>query len=277
MLFRSRKVPRDPLSPHGWLPFDSYSPLRAGCRGQAVGGRMVMADNTIYGCCAAIGAAGLGAAAQLSALHSQKGAAVNLYFPGTLSLSTPEGLRLGLRIDTQYPVGEDIALELSLDRPETFLLALRIPGWCAAPEAQVNGEAVPARSGWLQLERLWHNGDKIHLRFPMAVEALGSWQLGEGSEKLPPHQALIRGPIVLAASEEFSQDDLSAPLEFKLTESGALDARSLPLAHVPFEAQQAFEITLQNNRRLRVADYASVGKDYDKQMAAWMPVSRRGE
>ena len=51
----TRMVPRDPLSPGGWLPFDSYSPLRAAPRGQAVGGRMVMEDNTIYGCCAAIG------------------------------------------------------------------------------------------------------------------------------------------------------------------------------------------------------------------------------
>ena len=54
------KVARDPRSPHGWLPFDSYSPLRAGRRGQAVGGCKEMADGTIYGCCAAIGAAGTG-------------------------------------------------------------------------------------------------------------------------------------------------------------------------------------------------------------------------
>ena len=74
-----------------------------------------MEDNTIYGCCAAIGAAGLGAAVQLSATHTRNGAAVNLYFPGTLNLTTPEGNRLGLTIETTYPVGEDIMLELSLD------------------------------------------------------------------------------------------------------------------------------------------------------------------
>ena len=82
----TRRVSRDPLSPGGGLPFDSYSPLRAAPRGQAVGGRRVMADNTIYGCCAAIGAAGFGAATQHSALLTEKGAAVNLYFPGKLRL-----------------------------------------------------------------------------------------------------------------------------------------------------------------------------------------------
>ncbi|WP_322169680.1 beta-L-arabinofuranosidase domain-containing protein [Acutalibacter caecimuris] len=268
----TRKVSHDPLSPHGWLPFDSYSPLRADFRGQAVGGRMVIADNTIYGCCAAIGAAGLGAAAQSSAFHSRQGVAVNLYFPGALCLSTPQGNRLGIRMDTTYPVGESITLDLSLDEPEPFELALRVPNWCAAPKAQVNGKAVPAASGWLRLERLWHSGDRICLRLPMAVEAACSWQLGEGSGKLPPSLAFVRGPVVLAVSAEFPQNSLSAPLDL----STPLDPQPLPLTEVPFEAQQAFTIALQNGRQLRLADYASVGKGYDQMIAAWVPVSKQG-
>lgn len=257
--------------PDGWLPFDSYSPLRAGCRGQAVGGRMVMSDGTIYGCCAAIGAAGLGEAARLSAFQSPRGAAVSLYFPGSVSLSTPKGGRLRLSVDTAYPAGEDITLELSLDEPEAFELALRIPGWCAAPEARVNSEAVPAEPGWLRLERLWNDGDRVSLRFPMPVKAVGSWQLGEGSGGLPPHLALVRGPIVLAASEEFPEDDLSAPVGLKLTESGAPEVWPLPLTEVPFEARLAFEVPLRDGGRLLVADYASAGKGFDKKIAAWLP------
>lgn len=268
----TRKLSRDPLSPHGWLPFDSYSPLRAGRRGQAVGGRMVMADHTIYGCCAAIGAAGLGAAAGLSALHSRKGVAVNLYFPGRVSLLTPGGGRLGLIVDTTYPAGEEIAFELSLDEPETFELALRIPRWCAAPEAKVNCAAVPAAPGWLRLERRWHDGDKIFLRFPMSVEAIGSWQLGEGSEKLPPHLALVRGPVALAASEEFPEDDLSGPVKFKWAGNGKPEIRPLPPSEAPFEARLAFEAPLQDGGSLRMTDYASAGKNYDKRIAAWLPL-----
>lgn len=268
----TRNVSRDPLSPNGWLPFDSYSPLRAGLRGQAVGGRMVMADNTIYGCCAAIGAAGFGAAAQLSAFHSRKGAAVNLYLPGSLTLSTPECGPLRLRIDTTYPVGEEITLSMSLDAPETFELALRIPAWCADAAAIINEEAVPAAPGWLRLERLWQNGDRIRLRFPMPVEALRSDELGEGSEKLPPHIALTRGPIVLAASEEFEQDDLSAPFKFKTSADGSPITRPLPLDEIPFEAQQGFDAALADGNWLRLCDYASAGKGYDKAIAAWLAV-----
>jgi len=42
------------------LPFDSYSPLTSGTRGNGIGGLKVMSDNHYYGCCACIGAAGIG-------------------------------------------------------------------------------------------------------------------------------------------------------------------------------------------------------------------------
>lgn len=41
------------------LPFDSYSPLVMNRRGRGVGGLKFFEDGTFYGCCAAIGAAGL--------------------------------------------------------------------------------------------------------------------------------------------------------------------------------------------------------------------------
>ena len=194
---------------------------------------------------------------------------MNLYFPGTLELSTPSGRSLVVRIDTAYPVGEEITLELSLDEPESFELALRIPGWCAAPEAQINGETVTPSPGWLRLERHWEDKDKVCLRFPVPVDAVGSWQLGPGSGELPPHLALVRGPVVLAASEEFPGCDLSKPVEFARTADGAI--RALPLSEVPFEAQQAFKVALQNGW-MEFTDYASAGKGYDKRIAIWVRV-----
>jgi len=43
-----------------YLPFDSYSPLTPGKRGQKVGGNQILHDKTYYGCCACIGSAGVG-------------------------------------------------------------------------------------------------------------------------------------------------------------------------------------------------------------------------
>ncbi|MBO5274335.1 MAG: glycoside hydrolase family 127 protein, partial [Clostridia bacterium] len=43
---------------NGGLPFDSYTPTRAGIRGRSVGGQKTIEGNRFYGCCACIGSAG---------------------------------------------------------------------------------------------------------------------------------------------------------------------------------------------------------------------------
>lgn len=271
------QISQDPLSPHGWLPFDSYSPLRAGKRGQAVGGRMVMEDGTIYGCCAAIAAAGLGLAPSIIALHSRDGIAVNLYIPGEASLQTPQGKALKVYIKTDYPVDEEIRIQLGMPEAEEFSLALRIPSWCCAPYPTVNGEytiAVPGQ--WLALKRLWRNGDEIVLRLPMDLRTEDSWKLGNGSETLPPQQAIVRGPVVLARDESLGGPPLSAPLTFWIKSDGALDALSVPLQKLPFQAQQAYDVALQDGGTVRVVDYASAGQDYNSEFAAWLPVKGHG-
>lgn len=47
-----KKYPKLHLQP---LPFDSYSPLTAGTRGNGIGGFKIMPDNHYYGCCAGNG------------------------------------------------------------------------------------------------------------------------------------------------------------------------------------------------------------------------------
>lgn len=271
------QVSRDPLSPHGWLPFDSYSPLRAGKRGQAVGGRMVMEDGTIYGCCAAIAAAGLGLAPSVNTLLSREGIAVNLYLPGEASLWTPQGRALRVYIETDYPVNEEIRIRLSMEAPEEFSLALRIPAWCHAPYPTVNGEytiAVPGK--WLTLKRLWKNGDEIVLRLSMDLRTEDSWKLGKVSKALPPQQAVVRGPVVFARDESLGAPPLAEPLAFGIKCGGGLDALPVSLRKLPFPAQQAYDVALQDGGTVRVVDYASAGQDYSSEFAAWLPVKGHG-
>ncbi len=79
--------------------------------------------------------------------------------------------------------------------------------------------------------------------------------------------ALVRGPIVLAASEEFSGNNLSGPVELG-------KVRRVPVSEAPFEARLVFETELRDGGGLRLADYASVGKGYDKDIAVWLPCVR---
>ena len=54
------------------LPFDSYSPLYCNRRGRGVGGLKQYDDGFFYGCCAAIGAAGLAVYPLIEALRSEQ-------------------------------------------------------------------------------------------------------------------------------------------------------------------------------------------------------------
>ena len=79
---------------NGGLPFDSYSPLLPGLRGRKMGGYKEMENGTYYGCCACIGAAGLGLIGMASATASADGLFVNLFLNGRIKTLTPAGQAL---------------------------------------------------------------------------------------------------------------------------------------------------------------------------------------
>ena len=85
------------------LPFDSYSPLTAGTRGNGIGGLKLMSDNHYYGCCACIGSAGIGLVPKLHLLSTEKGFAMNLYIHGTVISRTPCGTVVKFITETEYP------------------------------------------------------------------------------------------------------------------------------------------------------------------------------
>jgi hypothetical protein len=90
-------------------------------------------------------------------------------------------------------------LLLKLDRPERFVVALRIPAWAgAATAARVNGKLANAtvRPGnWAEIERDWKDGDRIEFSLDMPLRLIPID---------PQHQstvALLHGPVALFAVE----------------------------------------------------------------------------
>lgn len=71
------------------LPFDSYSPLTAGTRGNGIGGLKRMSDNHYYGCCACIGSLGIGLVPRMHILSVNSGFVMNLYIDGFAEVYTP--------------------------------------------------------------------------------------------------------------------------------------------------------------------------------------------
>jgi len=253
------------------LPFDSYSPILAGTRGRMNGGYKEMENGTYYGCCAAIGAAGLGLAGMSSAMLRKDGVAMVQYLNGTVKTVTPAGNQLMLTTATGYPVDGKISITLSAAQEETFALYLRVPAWSKKTVLTVNGESIKriVPGNFVCIRRSWRDGDSISLELDMRIRQVLPENFGISSEAAP-FTAFCRGPLVLARDARLGQD-IDTYLQPVLDEDGC--AEEIP-TQAEFDHQLALELKQKDGSAVRVIDYASAGKTWgeESRMAAWLPV-----
>jgi len=269
------------------LPFDSYSPLTCGTRGNGIGGLKVMRGNHYYGCCACIGSAGIGLVPRIAALTAEDAVAMNLYIPGEISLSAPGGEALTLRTETAYPAAGDVRIILGLSAPTRFTFRLRIPVWSKATSLSVNGETVPVTAGYTAINRVWQPGDRVELELDMRTrilrpESYGTdilntdyiWHLHYLTSRFDredpdarKHFALQRGPLMLAREER-----LGLPVDTPVTVEDADGCVDVRPGTAPYPALVALEVPLADGTRMTVTDYASAGKLWrrESRMAVWM-------
>lgn len=281
------------------LPFDSYSPLTAGTRGNGIGGLKVMSDNHYYGCCACIGSAGLGLVPKLALLHGEGMIILNLYLDGTVQTVTPQGQPLVLTTETAYPVDGKIRMTVKMDQAEAFELKLRIPQWSKTFALNLYGvdqtnteiQTEADENGYVSLKRSWANGDVIELTLDMRTEILRPIPYGhqvlmnhvvwginymiptydEEDPKAKYHVALRRGPIMLAQENR---------LGYSVDEAIALPKSTDGYAEIcvpeqeiaPYEHLLELEVSLTDGTKMHVTDYASAGKLWteESKMAVWM-------
>lgn len=273
------------------LPFDSYSPLTAGTRGNGIGGLKLMSDNHYYGCCACIGAAGIGLVPKMQLLSTDEGFALNLYVNGSIQTKTPDGNDLTLKLDTDYPKSGKILIKAELDCDEEFELLLRNPAWSERTNVKAEGASIEARDGYISLRKRWCNGDSVELVLDMRTKAIlpipyGSQVLMNkvvwGYNTIVPtfdkedpiahrHIALRRGPVMLAQENRlgYSVDD---PIDVRVNPDGYVDV-VIPKSDIaPYPHILEAEVPLSNGRTMRVTDYASAGKLWceESKMAVWM-------
>ncbi len=100
------------------------------------------------------------------------GLAAVFYAPCAVTAKVGSGETVRITTTTDYPFEEVVNFTLSTSKPVRFPLMLRIPGWCEQPKVALNGRAAgvpqPAR-GWMVIDRLWHDGDRVQLTLPMTI------------------------------------------------------------------------------------------------------------
>ena len=275
------------------LPFDSYSPLTAGTRGNGIGGLKLMSDNHYYGCCACIGAAGLGLIPQMALVNMGKGIALNLFIDGCMQTLTPAGNKLTLKVETTYPVSGNVKVKLEMEQPELFEIRIRIPAWSRKTILSVNGEAVFAQEGYVCFNRTWTCGDIMELILDMRTECIKPIAYGHqvlmnrvvwGANYVIPtydeedpiarnHRALRRGPIVLAQENRLGYS-VDNSVDILVGEDGFVDVTFPERDIAPYEHILELEVPLTGGEKIHVTDYASAGKLWteESKMAAWMLV-----
>ena len=154
--------------------------------------------------------------------HKDDNLYVNLFMPGTGSISLTSG---DVRITqaTRYPLDAKVNLTIENTKSVPFTLWLRIPGWArgeCVPEnlyrylelkkttlaseqtvkLSVNGTKVPLKieSGYAIINRTWNDGDQVELEIAMPMRRVIA------SEKVVADRgrvAIERGPLVYCLEE----------------------------------------------------------------------------
>ena len=275
------------------LPFDSYSSLRLGTRGRGVGGFRLMPDNHYYGCCACIGAAGIGMVHKAATMLSENGITLNLYINGKTETLTPNGNPLTLKVDTLYPAEGRIEITLDLEKKEAFDLTLRVPSWSEQTALSVCGETSDVNVGYNTISREWKNGDKIVLNLDMRAkvilppsnptDVLHVDLNFETMDVIPKkvtatpeakyHIALRRGPLVLARDARLGEN-VDEAVHIKHDENGVVELKQSDSAKFPTIVE--FKVPTVDGGEFTVIDYSSAGKTWreDSKYGCWLPTKK---
>jgi len=272
------------------LPFDSYSPLTAGTRGNGIGGLQIMSDNHYYGCCACIGSAGLGLVPKMQILTTKNGFAFNLYINGTVSSATPADNKVVFETKTDYPKNGNVDITVKLEKAEKFELLIRNPYWSKNTALSVNGQAVSVKEGYVAIDREWKDGDVVSLALDMRTEAIYPIPYGtdilmnkviwEHQYVIPTfdredpiaknHIALRRGPVMFAQDNRLGYS-VDEAVSVKVNADGYVDV-ALTEGKASYKNIIEALVPLTDGKTMLVTDYSSAGKLWteESKMAVWM-------
>ncbi len=261
-------VNTEEVTVNGGLPFDSYAPLLPGLRGRKMGGYQVMENGTYYGCCACIGAAGLGLFGIAAAMNAENGPRINFFENACFKTLTPGGQALTLTVQTDYPISGRVRIQVDVPEKENFEIAVRIPAWSRDTSASVNGIPLAFANGcYMLVEKPWKAGDVIELSLDMRVFPVLPEDFGVSS-KDAPYIALRRGPVILGRDARLGMD-VCSPVSPKVLDDGSVPVKS---GESPYPSAVALCVENADGSFFPVTDYASCGKTWaeDSKMCAWM-------
>ncbi|MFD1820665.1 hypothetical protein SAMN04515674_10817 [Pseudarcicella hirudinis] len=152
---------------------------------------------------------------------------VNLFIPSVLNWKS-RGVKITQT--SSYPENGNTSLLIQTKIPQSFAIRIRQPWWAAkGVEISINGETIKTQkdsSGYLVLNRKWHQNDVIKLSMPMSLY----------TESMPDNTnriAFLYGPLVLAGQLGTQTPDPVYGIPVLLTDDKKVENWVNPIANEP--------------------------------------------
>ena len=212
------------------MAFDSYSPLYMNSRGRGIGGFKTFASGGHYGCCIAIGAAGLALMPLLSYLDDEGVCVVNYFVPGEFKIGKNE-----FKVVTEFPR----VLKGRIEFRGRQRFRFRNPEWSFG--LRLNGKEF-TQAGYVDF--IAEDG--------LEVEYIAGFRHYELNNKL----AFSFGPLVLASDQLKVDYPISKPIPLSAIKKP--DLTLLP----PEKGEQVRLLLRSVDGDFLLTDYQSAGKKW---------------
>ncbi len=228
-------------------------------------------------CCVLSGPRGMLLTPRWGVMSGAGGPVVNLYNPLTAEVRLPDGVKVRLIQETDYPASGAIKLTVQPARPAEFSISLRIPGWSVRNALAVNGQTYEGavRAGtYAVLRRKWRTGDTVALQLDLRGRLMDA-PAGSPNDCF----ALMRGPLVLALDNRLcpAAADAAALLKPDAAADGSVALTFNPDAARRHGVWLAFDAMLREpgggQRKITFCDFASAGNLWSEQSLyrVWLP------
>lgn len=111
------------------------------------------------------------------------GLAAQLYSEGSVTAKVGNGAEVTLAEATHYPFDGAVDFTVQTKEAVAFPLYLRIPAWSKGATLKLNGKPIavkPQPGGYVKIDNIWKNGDKISLQLTMAL-SVRTWDKNKAS------------------------------------------------------------------------------------------------
>lgn len=147
--------------------------------------------------------------------HDNNNIFINLFIGSETAIPLGKNNLVQISQETRYPWDGLIVAHINPEKPGTFSLQLRIPGWAQGVEnpyglytsdldqkatVKVNNQTIQVNpvNGYVEINREWQKGDKVELLLPMQPRII---QANTAVKQLDKQLAIASGPVIYCIEE----------------------------------------------------------------------------